>query len=102
MPARSGDSIDVINPATGEVLRRVPRGAAADVADAVEAVARAFPAWRDTDPTRRANLLRAWGDLCNEHADDIVILESIEVGKIYQGPLNVGDRVIYYAGLADK
>lgn len=50
VPARSGDSLDVINPATGEVLRRVPRGAAADVADAVEAAARAFPAWRDTDP----------------------------------------------------
>jgi aldehyde dehydrogenase (NAD+) len=102
VPARSGETIDVLNPATGELLKRTPAGSAADIADAVEAAARAFPKWRDMSPTSRANLLRRWGDLCTEHAEDIAILEAIEVGKIYQGPANVGERAIYYAGLADK
>ncbi len=69
---------------------------------AVEAASRAFPKWRDTSPTTRANLLRRWGDLCTEHAEDIASLEAIEVGKIYQGPANLGERAIDYAGLADK
>jgi acyl-CoA reductase-like NAD-dependent aldehyde dehydrogenase len=100
--AKNGETIAVINPASGELLRNVPRGAAADVADAVDAAARAFPTWRDLSATARANLIRAWGDLCNVHAEDISILECLEVGKPFKGPANVGDRAIYFAGLADK
>ncbi len=62
--SRSGETIDVINPATQETLLRVPRGGADDVDDAVRAAAEAFPAWRDTSPSERAALLYRWAGLC--------------------------------------
>ena len=43
---------DVINPATGETLARVPLGGGGDVEAAVEAAAAAFPEWRRTPPRR--------------------------------------------------
>ena len=64
VPARSGETIGVINPATQEVLLSVPRGGAADVDDAVQAAAAAFPAWRDASPVTRAEALYRWADLC--------------------------------------
>jgi aldehyde dehydrogenase (NAD+) len=53
LPASDGQTIDVTNPATGQVLGRVPRGGAADVDLAVAAAQAAFPGWRDTDASTR-------------------------------------------------
>ena len=53
VPAAGGDTIEVLNPATGEVLLHVPRGGVADVDAAVSAAQAAFPAWRDTNPSAR-------------------------------------------------
>jgi len=44
---------DIINPATGELLSRVPLGGAADVDQAVQAALKAFPGWRATPPVHR-------------------------------------------------
>ncbi len=79
--ARSGETIDVINPATGETLAAVPRGSDDDVADAVAAAADAFPAWRDTSPSVRGQLLLRWAELCREHAAELDLLERMEVGR---------------------
>jgi len=68
VPAAAGETIDVINPATGELLLRVPRGRPADVDAAVRAASGAFPAWRDTSPVVRADLLRRWALLCRERS----------------------------------
>ncbi len=46
--------LDVENPATGEILARVPLSTGADVEDAVAAAAKTFPAWRETPPVERA------------------------------------------------
>jgi len=102
VPAAGGETIDVINPATGELLLRVPRSGAADVDAAVRAAADAFPAWRDTSPVVRAGLLRRWADLCREHAQDIEILERMEVGHPRWGPSPVPSVIEFPAGLADK
>jgi aldehyde dehydrogenase (NAD+) len=102
VPARSGETIDVINPATQEVLLRVPRGGAADVDDAVQAAAAAFPAWRDASPVTRAEALYRWAGLCRDHADEISTLESMEVGHPHWGPSPVPRTLTYVAGLADK
>ena len=51
--------MDVVNPATGDVLAAVPRGTASDVEHAVAAAARALPAWRDTPVGERAERLLA-------------------------------------------
>ena len=102
VPATSGETIDVINPATQEVLLRVPRGGAADIDAAVQAAAAAFPGWRDTSPAVRAELLMAWARLCTEHAAELSTLESLEVGHPYWGPSPVARTMTFAAGMADK
>jgi aldehyde dehydrogenase (NAD+) len=102
VPARSGETLDVINPATQDLLLRVPRGAADDVNDAVEAAAAAFPAWRDASPVARAEALYRWADLCRRHDAEITALESMEVGHPHWGPSPVPRTLTYVAGLADK
>ena len=62
-PSRSPRSGDVANPATGDVIRKVPLCTAAEVNDAVTAAAKAFPAWRQTPPLRRARILSRSGAL---------------------------------------
>jgi aldehyde dehydrogenase (NAD+) len=102
VPAGSGETLDVINPATQEVLLAVPRGRAGDINDAVQAAAAAFPAWRDASPVARAEALYRWADLCRRHEAEISSLESMEVGHPHWGPSPVPRRLTYVAGLADK
>jgi acyl-CoA reductase-like NAD-dependent aldehyde dehydrogenase len=102
VPACNGETIDVINPATRDVLLRVPRGGAADVNAAATAAAAAFPGWRDTSPAIRADLLLAWAALCREHQAQISTLESLEVGHPFWGPSPVARTLSFVAGMADK
>jgi aldehyde dehydrogenase (NAD+) len=102
VPARDGETITVINPANGEALAAVPRGGADDVQDAVTAAAEAFPAWRDTSPTVRGQLLVAWAQLCREHGEEMDLLERMEVGRPSWGPPPMANIITFTAGLADK
>ena len=106
VPARGGDTIPVINPATGETLANVPRGGPDDVNDAVAAASDAFPAWRDLSPSRRGQLLLDWAALCREHASEVDLLERLEVGRPKWGPPGAGGPMAgiltFTAGLADK
>ncbi|MGH8987453.1 MAG: aldehyde dehydrogenase family protein [Acidimicrobiales bacterium] len=102
VPSKSGEVIKVINPATGELLSTVPRGAAADVDTAVAAAASAFPAWRDTSPTVRGQLLYKWAEVCRAHEQEIDLLERLEVGRPSWGPSGIPGILTYVAGLADK
>ncbi|MDX6396333.1 MAG: aldehyde dehydrogenase [Streptosporangiaceae bacterium] len=102
VPGRGGETITVINPANGEPLATVPRGGAADVQDAVSAAAEAFPAWRDTSPSVRGQLLMAWAALCREHGGELDLLERMEVGRPSWGPAPMANIIAFTAGLADK
>ncbi|PXY22305.1 aldehyde dehydrogenase family protein [Prauserella muralis] len=102
VPARSGETIDVLNPATQEPLLRVPRGGAADIADAVRAAAEAFPRWRDTSPAVRADLLYRWAELVGRHERDLDTLESMEVGRPHWGPSPLRRMLVFIAGQTDK
>jgi acyl-CoA reductase-like NAD-dependent aldehyde dehydrogenase len=102
VPARSGQTIAVINPATRGVLASVPRSGVHDVADAVSAASDAFPAWRDTSPSRRGQLLLDWAALCRSHAAEIDLLERLEVGRPKWGPAPMPGILTFTAGLADK
>ncbi|MEU0512386.1 aldehyde dehydrogenase family protein [Amycolatopsis sp. NPDC006125] len=102
VPAAGGDSIDVLDPATGEVLARVPRGGAADVDAAVTAAQAAFPAWRDTPATERAKLILRWVQLIEQHETEIDQLESREVGRPHWGPPPLARILTFIAGQADK
>jgi aldehyde dehydrogenase (NAD+) len=103
--ARGGETIPVLNPATGEVLANVPRGTEADVAAAVAAAQEAFPAWRDTSPSRRGQLLLDWAAVCRQHAEVIDLLERLEVGRPKWGPPALAPMpgiLTFTAGLANK
>jgi 1-pyrroline dehydrogenase len=77
----SGETMDVINPATGEAVAEVPRCGAEDVDRAVEAAKRALPDWLDKTPKDRSELLHALADVMTEHAEELAQLESLNVGK---------------------
>ncbi|BCB77902.1 aldehyde dehydrogenase family protein [Phytohabitans flavus] len=100
--ARGGETIAVLDPATGKVLRHVPRGTAEDVDAAVRAAHEAFPVWRDLGPTRRGELMRAWAAACDAAGAELATTESMEVGRPYKGPSRVGATLTYMAGAADK
>jgi aldehyde dehydrogenase (NAD+) len=101
-PAASGEVIEVINPATKELLSTVARGAADDVDAAVTAAAAAFRAWRETSPTVRGQLLYRWAEVCRAHEHEIDLLERLEVGRPFWGPSGIPGILTYVAGLADK
>jgi 1-pyrroline dehydrogenase len=79
--AAEGGTMEVINPATGEVIAEVPRGTQADVDRAVKAAKKAFEEWRDTTPGERAEMLLKLADLIDENAEELAELESRNVGK---------------------
>jgi aldehyde dehydrogenase (NAD+) len=72
--------LDVLNPATEEVLDTIPLGAAADVDAAVERARDAFPAWAATPLPERLGLLSALSDELDRRADDLTALITGEVG----------------------
>lgn len=76
------ESLSVTNPATGEVLAEVPFSSSADVAAAVEAAKRAFPAWRSTPAVERARVLFRLKALLERHADELAERLTCEHGKI--------------------
>ncbi len=79
--AASGETMDVIAPATGETIAEVPRCGAEDVDRAVEAARQALPAWLDRTPKDRSELLHRLADVLEEHAEELAQLESVNVGK---------------------
>src|SRR5579862_2678432 len=77
----SSDQQDVINPATNEVLARVPLSTKSDVGRAVDAAAVAFPAWRETPAEERIQYLFKLKNLLEEHFEDLARSITIENGK---------------------
>src|SRR6185437_11756913 len=77
----AGATMDVLNPATGEMIAQVPSCTAEDVDEAVAAAARALPEWLDTTPGERADVLLKLGDVLEENADELARIESQNVGK---------------------
>ena len=77
----SGDRMTVTDPATAATLGEVPEATAADVDQAVGAATDAFPGWRDTDATNRADHLRRFADVLEEHRKELVSSLVAEQGK---------------------
>src|SRR5712692_4071653 len=104
--AQGGKTMDVKNPANGSVVDSVPRGSVADVNAAVEAAAKAFPAWAAMPPTKRAQLMHAAAEKMKAAVPEIARLLSQEQGKPLAHAIleasRVQENLEYYAGLADK
>jgi malonate-semialdehyde dehydrogenase (acetylating)/methylmalonate-semialdehyde dehydrogenase len=73
--------VDVLNPATAELLARTPLSTVADVDAAVQAAAAAFPAWRRTPPGERVQYLFKLKNLLEEHIGELAHLITVENGK---------------------
>jgi succinate-semialdehyde dehydrogenase / glutarate-semialdehyde dehydrogenase len=92
--ARGGATINVDNPATGEIIGTVPKFGAAETRDAIEAANRAFPGWRKKTAKERAAALRKWFELMIANTEDLATLMTTEQGK----PLVESRGEVAYAG----
>ncbi|MFC4590954.1 aldehyde dehydrogenase family protein [Sphaerisporangium corydalis] len=89
LPSSSAEGIDVVNPATEEVLDRVPAGSAEDVDRAVSAARSAFPAWAGTAATERGKILQSAADLLKDRAKEVARTIALDMGAPYSLALRV-------------
>src|SRR5579884_2384085 len=102
----SGETMEVIAPATGEVIAEVPRCGADDVDRAVAAAKKVLPEWLDKTPKERSELLHKLADVIDENAEELAQLESLHVGKPLMAaraemPVSA-DRRRFFAGAARR
>ncbi len=100
----SGETMEVLNPATGEVIAEVPRADAEDVDRAVDAAKKAWDEWQDKTPKDRMELLLGLADVIDENAEELARLESTNVGKPWwvakDEPPAMSDCLRFFAGAA--
>src|SRR5262249_30483449 len=100
----SGETMEVIAPATGEVIAEVPSCSAEDVDRAVDAAKAALPDWLEKTPKERSELLHKLADVMDEHAEELAQLESLTVGKPLMAPRDEmpfsADNLRFFAGAA--
>ena len=76
--ADSGDTFDVLNPATGATLGTVPKMGDVETKRAIEAAEAAGPAWRAKTAKERSSILKKWFDLVMHAQDDLAALMTAE------------------------
>ena len=79
--ARSGATIAIRNPANGTVVGEVPVMGATETREAIDAAAKAMPAWAKRTAKERAVILRRFAELMLANADDLAIIMTSEQGK---------------------
>ena len=99
-------SLTVVNPATEEPIAELDEAGVEETDAAVAAARRAFSAWASVAPADRARLLRGLAALVEEHADELALLETRNVGKPIadaRGEVGMVAEVFhFYAGAVDK
>ncbi len=98
--------LEILNPATEEVVERIEPATAEDADAAVARAKKAFPAWRDVAPADRSRLLRRLADALEAERENLAQIESRDTGK----PINdargemgmVADTFHYYAGMPER
>jgi malonate-semialdehyde dehydrogenase (acetylating)/methylmalonate-semialdehyde dehydrogenase len=83
-PVAGVDALDDVDPATGEVVARVPLSGAAEVRAAAEAARAAQPGWREMGPQRRARAVLALREGLLARREELVALVSADMGKTLQ------------------
>ena len=98
--------LEVVEPATAEVMAEVPRAGVEETDAAVARAKAAFPAWRDVSPGDRAALLRLLADRLEERREELSTLEARNAGKPIadaRGEMEmVADTFGYYAGAPER
>jgi betaine-aldehyde dehydrogenase len=101
----SDTRIDIVNPATAEVVATAPVSGQADVDAAYTAAARAFESWRDSTPAERQRALLKIADAVEARADEFIRLEGDDTGKPYAVTASeeippMVDQIRFFAGAA--
>ncbi|HVO40177.1 MAG TPA: CoA-acylating methylmalonate-semialdehyde dehydrogenase [Spirochaetia bacterium] len=95
--------MDCYDPSIGEVVARTPQCTAAEVESAVAAAAKAFPAWADTPPNKRVQVLFRMKSILDRHVDELTRLVAEEHGKVWDEAmgdvLKVTEVVEFAAGV---
>ncbi|MFD1413011.1 aldehyde dehydrogenase family protein [Oceanobacillus jeddahense] len=107
--AQSGQTFDVLNPATEEVIAKVSQADESDIDLAVQAARKAFDEgqWTKMEAAERSRIIYKFGDLLEEHREELAQLEALDNGKPYQQALEDDvegtiEHFRYYAGWATK
>jgi betaine-aldehyde dehydrogenase len=105
--AADGQTFEVTNPATGEVIATAPLGGVEDVNRAVKAAQAAFEGpWSTWSASKRGRTLQKYSNLVKQNLEELAQLESRNVGKPISGArgeaLGVSLVFEYYAGAANK
>jgi len=108
VPAASGQTFDITNPATGQVVADVAKGGPEDVDRAARAAQAAFKdgRWAAMSATDRGRVLLRLAGLIRQHADELATLETVQGGKTIADSRGEVDGAAgcfeYYAGAANK
>jgi len=102
--ARSGATLEIHDPATGELVDKVPQAGVEETRQAIEAAHAAFRGWADTLPQKRAQILMKGAGLARQHLDQVASLLTREQGKPLRDSKIEAERFIenieYYAMLS--
>jgi betaine-aldehyde dehydrogenase len=99
-------SLTVLNPATEEPVAELVEAGVEETDAAVAAARSAFPGWAAVPPSSRARMLRQLASLVEEHAEELALLETRNVGKPISDSRGevamVAEVFHFYAGAVDK
>ena len=107
VPARSGKTFAVVNPATGETIAEAAEGDAADVDAAVEVAAAAQKDWAKLPARKRGALVGQCAAVLNQHSEELARLIALETGKALRTESRVEAGVVadifaFYGGLGSE
>src|SRR5919199_1853021 len=107
VPARSGRTFPIVNPARDEVIAEAAEGAAEDVDIAVAAAARAQKEWARVPARDRGKLVAECGRLLADHVEELGRLVTLETGKALRTESRVeasvlADMFVFYGGLGSE
>ncbi|MEX2504062.1 MAG: gamma-aminobutyraldehyde dehydrogenase [Egicoccus sp.] len=102
---RSGETMELVDPATGKVFATAPKSGAEDVDAACRAAGDAFAGWRDATPSERSLALLRIADAIEQRGEELVRLECENTGKPFQLTMDeelppAVDQIRFFAGAA--
>ena len=101
--ADSSKTIEVNNPATGDILGTVPNMGGTETKKAIEAAQAALEGWRSTSAAERSRILRKWAALQTENIDDLCRILTAEQGKpLSQAKAEIGSGIGYVEWMAEE
>ena len=77
------NTVEVFNPATGEVAARVALASKQETEEAIRVATEALPSWSNTPPLKRARVMFKFKELLEKHIDDLASMVTSEHGKVF-------------------